>query len=494
MIRFNGAVCGGVNGESQGSGPAGRIVPGAGCSHPLRMTARTFDIDTNLDTNRCGPARRSTAFACAFLAVMASIAAPGAGQQRGEVLGLRLSVFLDCATRGCNRDYFRTELDWVNWVRVPESSDVHVIMTSQATGAGGREFQLDLMGRRGFEYERRLTHQSPPTATDRETLDGLVRSMGVGLLHFGTVNGFFDDVRIFREVAEILEDSERLDPGEGLVAGGEADDPWDFWVFRIGGRTELEGEKTRRTHRVDGSVNASRVTPTWKMNFRTNVNFNRREIDLADDSTFSDRRTDWGFGALIAYSLAGHWSLGLQGEARKIVRFNQRFRVEVTPAIEYSFFPYEEATRRALTVFYRIGPAYRDYIEETLYGQSRETRWEHGLEIELSQRQRWGDASVRLTGSHFLHDAGMYNVSMRGDLNFRIARGLNIGGEANISWVRDQIYLSAEGATDAEALLDLQQRAQDFNYGIEVGFFFQFGSIYNNVVNNRFGGGSYGYR
>ena len=78
---------------------------------------------------------------------------------------------------------------------------------------------------------------------------------------------------------------------------------------------------------------------------------------------------------------------------------------------------------------------------------------------------------------------------MRGDLEFRIARGLSVSGEANISWVNDQIYLSAEGATDAEALLNLQQRAQDFNYGIEVGFSFQFGSIYNNVVNNRFGGG-----
>ena len=465
------------------------------------MTARTFKIDTN----HCGPGGRTAPrgargqnprglLACAFLAALVSIAAPLAGQERGEVLGLRLSVFLDCATRGCNRDYFRTELAWVNWARVPESSDVHVIMTSQATGAGGREFQLDFMGRRGFGYERRLAHQSPPTATDRETLDELVHVMGVGLLHFGTVNGFFDDVTIFREVAEILEDGEQADPDGRGVIGGEVEDPWDFWVFRIRGGTELEGEKTRRTNRVDGSVNAARVTPTWKMNYRANVNFNRREIDLADDSTFTDQRTDWGFSALVAYSLAGHWSLGVQGEVRKTVRYNQSFRVEVTPAIEYSFFPYEEATRRAFTVYYRIGPAHRQYIEETVYEQMRETRWEHGLEIEFSQRQQWGDASVRLSGSHFLHDPGLYNVWMRGDLEFRIARGVTIGGEANISWVNDQIYLSAEGATDAEALLDLQQRAQDFNYGIEVGFSFQFGSIYNNVVNNRFGGGFNGFR
>ena len=36
--------------------------------------------------------------------------------------------------------------------------------------------------------------------------------------------------------------------------------------------------------------------------------------------------------------------------------------------------------------------------------------------------------------------------------------------------------------------LSLRQRASDFDYEISVGFSFQFGSIFNNVVNNRFSG------
>ena len=55
-----------------------------------------------------------------------------------------------------------------------------------------------------------------------------------------------------------------------------------------------------------------------------------------------------------------------------------------------------------------------------------------------------------------------------------------------MSQVNDQIYLAAEEATDEEALLQLQQRATDFDYRMEVGFQFRFGSIFNNVVNNRF--------
>ena len=444
---------------------------------------------------RTGAVHRARALSFLSLIALACMALP-LSAQRGEGLnGNRPSVFLDCGTRNCNLNYFRTELTWVNWVRVREGADVHVIMTGQRTGAGGREYKLDFIGTGDFEYEHQLLHQAPPTATDRETLDELAHTIGVGLLHFATLNGFFDTVDLFHEIADILEvDSERPDPFDRVVASDEVEDPWNFWVFRLGGRTELEGEQTRRSKSVDGNMSASRVTPAWKMNFRANANFNQREIDLANDSTFRDQRTDWGFSELIAYSLAGHWSVGIQGEMRKIVRFNQTFRVEVTPALEYSFFPYEEATRRALTVFYKIGPAHRRYLETTVFGRLKETRWEQALEIELSQRQQWGDASIRLQGSHFLHDTDLYNFSMRGELDFRIARGVSINGEANISWVNDQIYLSAEGTTDAEALLNLQQRAQDFNYGIEVGFSFQFGSIYNNVVNNRFGGGFHGFR
>ena len=165
--------------------------------------------------------------------------------------------------------------------------------------------------------------------------------------------------------------------------------------------------------------------------------------------------------------------------------------VELTPAIEYSLFPYEEATRRSLTAFYKIGPAWRDYFEETVFGETDEVTWDQSLELELSQRQPWGNASIRLLGSHFLHDLDLYRVEMRGELDFRVVRGISINARGNAGWVNDQIYLSAEGATDEEALLNLQQRAQDFTYSMRIGVSIQFGSVFNNVVNNRFGGGGF---
>ena len=108
------------------------------------------------------------------------------------------------------------------------------------------------------------------------------------------------------------------------------------------------------------------------------------------------------------------------------------------------------------------------------------------MDVRFSQRQPWGNASVNVSGSHFLHDFNQRLIRLGGDLEFRIFRGLSLEVSGNISSVNDQIYLAAEDATDEEALLRLQARATDFDYGVEVGFEFRFGSIFNNVVNNRF--------
>ena len=426
--------------------------------------------------------------ACALLAAAALAAKPAAGQAAGRadsLLNVRPSVFLDCATRNCRPEYFRTEVNWVNWVRLPDEADVHLIVTSQSTGAGGREYQLDFLGTGGFEYEQRSFHQAPPTASDRETLDGLARAIGIGALHFATRNGFLPAGR-FREIAEsVLSPGAGSSLGDAVVGADQVDDPWDFWVFRVWGGAEIEGEETRRTDQISGNVGASRVTPELKAIFRAGADFNRREIELPDDSTFRDRRIDWSLVAFLASSLADRWSAGFRGDLRRILRYNQSFRAEGTALLEYGFFPYAEATRRSLTASYAIGVVHRRYVEKTLYGELEETRWEHSLEVELARREKWGDIAINVEGSHFLHDVELYGLSMFGGLDYRVARGVTIGMEVGISWVNNQIYLSAEGISDAEALLNLQQQAQNFNYGVDASLSLHFGSIFNNVVNNR---------
>ncbi len=399
----------------------------------------------------------------------------------------RPRVFFDCDGPGCNSQYYRTEIDWVDWVNDPMVSDVHLIISSVQTGAGGREYLLDFAGRVSADgYLDAMLVQTLSTDTDRERLDALTNAISIGLARFGTVQGYSGLARV-----EGLAPA-GVDPSERLVSPQEVNDPWNLWVFEIDVSGDLEGESNEEERRFFSRLEASRITPTWKFNLGTNFFYSEREF-LLEGSTFTDSRYDWGFRPYLAYALSEHWSLGARAEVARVVRFNQSFRWEVTPALEYSVFPYEEATRRALTATYRIGPAYRAYLERTIFDEMYETRFEHALEIDLSQRQTWGEAGLSITGSQFIflpnteeYEEGLYNISLRGDLEVRIVRGLSVELDGNVEWVQDQLYLSAEGVSDEERLLRLQQQETSFRYRLSVGLSIQFGSIYNNVVNNRF--------
>ena len=392
----------------------------------------------------------------------------------------RPHVFFDCSGPRCDSRYYRTEIDWVNWVNDKEDADVHLIMTSQTTGAGGREYLFDFMGAdEEANYRDQHSYRSPPTNTDRETLDGIVHTLALGLAMFADEAGFRGVVTV------VGVDRVEAAVARGVVSRDEVEDPWNLWVFRLDGEAGIEGETTERRTRLEGGFSASRVTPEWRIRLSGDIQNDRLAIDLSEGK-FEDTRTGWSVNSRVVYALLDHWSVGMDTNTSRNLTYNQNLRFEVSPALEYSIFPYEEATRRSFTFYYTIGPAYRDYAEPTIYGESEETRWEQGMQVRFSQRQPWGNASVNVRGSHFLHDFNQRLVSVGGDLEFRIFRGLSLEVSGNVSSVNDQIYLAAEEATDEEALLSLQQRATEFDYGVEVGFQFRFGSIFNNVVNNRF--------
>lgn len=115
-----------------------------------------------------------------------------AQQADASATGDRLNVFLDCDGRECftATTFFRTEIDWVNWVRGREDSDVHVIMTNQTTGSGGKEYQLDFIGRGSVEgAEDQLFFRSLGTDVEQEELDGVTTVLAVGLARFAALSG-----------------------------------------------------------------------------------------------------------------------------------------------------------------------------------------------------------------------------------------------------------------------------------------------------------------
>jgi len=436
-----------------------------------------------------GRARRSGASSLHFMLVVFALGfgAPhlGAQQQGGQIRESALRVFLDCSSFWCDSDYFRTEIGFVNWVRDRTVSQVHLLITSSDTGGGGNVFTLDFIGVGALEDDDdslQLTTLS--TWTEDEVLSALTNVIAAGLARYSAAIG--------QPAGFEVSTREGVAATDELVGASQVEDPWNFWVFEVRSEIELEGEQTEKERSYEGSFEARRTTDTWKLEFEADGSFRRDERELSDGSTVVDDRTNWRSNFLLVYTLAERWSLGMLGGVAASTSRNQAFGADAAAAVEYSFLPYVEAPRRSLTARYDLQLQYFDWEEETIFGEVDEIRPRHQLRLQLFQRQPWGETSVSLDGSQFLDDLGLWSVSMNGNIELRIAQGLNLDLRGGVELLEDQIFISREGLTDEDILFGRFERPTDYTYYFSAGLSFEFGSIFNNVVSNRFdtGGGN----
>ena len=289
---------------------------------------------------------------------------------------------------------------------------------------------------------------------------------------------------VFRPVSRVEVESE----GEE-AARQPTRDPWNFWVFSVGADAQYEEEESSLQTNWELEATADRVTDDWKISFGASIQEERERFDLDEDEPREfisrERRFDW-FGAK---SLGSHWSSGLEGDMQSSTFENLSFRASAAPAIEFNVFPYEQYATRQLRLGYAVGVEHSRYIEETLFGLMGETRPLHQFAVTLDQRQTWGTMQVGMEWSQYLHDLSKYRLEVEGELSFRIVRGLSVEIEGSASRIRDQLSLPRRGADPEEILLRLRELQSGYEFGLSVGFSYSFGSIFNNIVNPRFGGG-----
>ena len=402
-----------------------------------------------------------------------------------------LNLFFDCNARSCgDQDFFRRQVPIVNWVRDREAADVHVLITSQGTGGGGLQYSLAFIGLGDLEgQDGTLTTSTSADATDDDRRSAIADRLKVGLVRYLAETTAADQLSVVIAGAGAGTPGQEQRAGPGAVA--PEDDPWDFWVFRINGGGFVRGQAISRFMDYSGSVQASRTTEEWKLSVSGNVNENVQEFDIPDGNggsrTVKETRSDWGANGLIVKSLGPNWSVGARASAGSSTFLNQDYRWEVRPGLEYNIFPYSESDRRSLTLQYLVGPTHFNYTTETIFDQTSETRGQQSVSAQLSLVEPWGRWSTSVDASQYLHDTSKYNVRISGNFNVRLFRGFSLRVGGNYSWIRDQLFLSADGATDEQILLEQRQLATSYRYFTNFGFEYRFGSIFNNVVNPRFG-------
>jgi hypothetical protein len=406
-----------------------------------------------------------------------------------------LNLFFDCQSSGCrDMDFFRREVPVVNWVRDREVSDLHVLITSQTTGGGGRMFTLAFIGRGDLEGDdQELAVGTAGDATPDEQREAVAGRLRVGLVRYLAGTDAVDDIVVSLGTPLGTPGLAGPDgPGGSQVTSSQSD-PWNFWVFRIGGNANLQGESSLTSSNYSANVSANRTTEAWKFSVSGRFSRRRSEFEISEDEPpVVSLIEDWNASSLLVKSLTPQWSIGMRAGAGRSSRRNEDLRLDIAPGIEYNFVPYSESSRRAFTLQALMNVRHWDYTEETVYFRTSETRLAPSLTAALNQIQPWGSTSVSLTASQYLHDPDLYQVGLFGSISVRLFQGFSVNAFGSYGLVRDQLFLPAGGASAEDVLLRQRQLETSFNYITQVGFSYRFGSIFNNVVNPRFGGGGGG--
>ena len=402
-----------------------------------------------------------------------SLLPDAASAQSQPLTAGRLKVYLDCDA--CFGDFIREAVNIVEYVRDPAEADVHVLVTSSQTGSGGRERSVALIGVgrfKGTDFKLRALSENGDTEdTQRQRLATVIK---IGILNYLSIDGISGGLTV--------------DVNQAVQSGsGAARDRWNHWVVSLQGSVAADGEESSRELNLSGDFGADRITERWKITTGFEVEYRREDFDLDEDEPLRAIRNERDFDALVARSLNDHWSVGGRTSIDSSSFDNIALRTFGGPAVEYNFFPYSQYTRRQLRVGYAIGPYRARYVEETLFFKTSDTLVRHESSITLDQREPWGSVQAELEYSAFFPQPSRYRLQLDGDINVRLARGLSLSVEGSTSRVRDHLSFPRRGVTSEEVLLRLRRLRSGYEYNLQVGLTYTFGSIFNTIVNPRFG-------
>ena len=418
----------------------------------------------------------------AVLAVLGLFAA-GPAAHAQTTGGLR--VALDCQNTYCDTDFLRTEIAFVTFVREPADADVQVLATEQRNGGGGRTYTLRFLGRGRLAAVRdELTTATAANATSDEERRALARTLAAGLVPFVARTGGLDRLRITAEAAS-------------ATPAAPERDPWNRWVFRLGGNGNFDGDANRYSRRFYVNASANRTTERWKTSVSAYANPNRSAFeidtdgDAENDTTIVNEQRSEGVNAAVVRSLGPRLSAAVEANAYGSTFDNTRRSLRVASGVEVDLYPYAESTSRLATLRYTVGLRRVAYRDTTIYGRLDETLPEHALRLGLGLNQPWGTVSLSASARQYLNHPDQYALGGFGSVDVRLWKGLSVSGYVVVDVLRNQRQLSGEGVSPEDVLLQRRALETGYQYFGGVGVSYTFGSKFSGVVNPRFADGGF---
>lgn len=393
-----------------------------------------------------------------------------------------LKIFLDCRT--CDMNYTREQIPYVNYVRDVKEAEVYVLVTTQNSGSGGNMYTYTFTGQFRFRgMNDTLTFSSNPDMTSPQIREKRTELLKMGLMRYVAKTPLAGEIEIRH--------NQKLQSAEVV-------DKWNNWVFEIQTSPRFNAEASNSRIFFRNSLNITRVTPDLKFELELEGDNSKQKFVYDDGDEIIYRRKDESMDILLVKSIGEHWSAGSRMMMRTATNPNYDLNFEFMPAIEYDIFPYSMATHKQLRINYSAGYQYSNYIDTTLLNKLKDNLLKHELRIAYQIQEKWGSINISLSGSNYFHDLSKNRVEINGFVRLRILKGLSLSVNGEAAYINDQLNLRKGGLTEAERLLRLKEQATNYSIGGSISITYTFGSIYNNVVNPRFGsggggGGMYGF-
>ncbi len=381
-----------------------------------------------------------------------------------------ISVFFDFTGR-IDETYIRQEIQVADYVRDKEMADVHIIMTRHRSGTG-TNYAASFIGYNAYEnMEYELIYWDDATNTSDETRRGYTNMIKIGLAPFVARAGMSDELSLEYNRTRVVEE--------------EVTDPWNHWVFELSGSGNFNMEETRDSYRFDYGISVNKITEDWKIRFRSNFRYDERNFTRNEDIITSVSTRDRIDGYILK-SLTDHWSAGIFSDYSSSTFSNISHSIEMSPALEYSLFPYAEATRRSITFAWRMGGGYYDYIDTTIFDKTEEYLLGQSLDASANFQQPWGSLRIGLEGFHHFHDFRSNRLEFSTRISLRLVQGLSLSVRGGYDLINDLVAIPKEDLSLEEILLQQRRRATDYEISGSIGLSYTFGSRITGVFNPRF--------
>jgi hypothetical protein len=345
------------------------------------------------------------------LLLLLMVGAPAAAQEPGAApppdttQNAALRAFLDCDERGCDRDFLVTELKWINFMRDRLDADFHILVTSQQTGSGGRQYAVVAIGQRAFAGKvDTLNFITNPNDANDLIRRQLLRVIGQLLLPHAAQGPLGSRLTI----------AYAAPTGATSASTTAARDRWNFWTYSISANGFLNGESRQSFRNGWTNFSANRTTEAWMVRLNANASYDESkftfELQPGTDTTIVALQRSSGFSGMAVKSINDHWSAGGRASVERSDFQNLDLGSQAAAAIEWNFYPYQDFARRKLALLYTIGVRNNQYKEITIYDRLSETRPMHTFDATLGARQPWGQANVTLYGRQFLDEFKYYSA------------------------------------------------------------------------------------